>query len=134
MAEKTSEGRGMIDVTLRIGGLDLSNLLSTYTVDYEAEYQAVMTALDGTEYGSVRYRPIVNFSLIPITDEQASELFSSVSGLNANVVYTDVFRNTDITADMRITSNLQAVFGLRSINGNRYYKGGTITLRSRTVI
>ena len=124
----------MIDVTLRIGGLDLSNLLSTYTVDYEAEYQAVMTALDGTEYGSVRYRPIVNFSLIPITDEQASELFSSVSGLNANVVYTDVFRNTDITADMRITSNLQAVFGLRSINGNRYYKGGTITLRSRTVI
>lgn len=124
----------MIDVTFKIGALDLSGLLSTYRVDYEAEYQTIMTAIDGTEYGSVRYRPIVNFSLIPITDQQASELYSVLSGLNANVVYTDVFRNTDITADMRVTSNLQAAFGLRSIDGNRYYKGGTITLRSRRVI
>lgn len=124
----------MIDITLKIGELDLSGLLSTYSVYYEVEYQSVMTALDGTEYGSPRYRPVINFSLIPITDEQAEELYSALEEIDSNVTYTDTFRNTDITANVRITSNLQAVFGLRSIDGNRYYKGGTITLRSRTVI
>lgn len=124
----------MIDVTLRIGELDLSSLLSTYDVQHEVEYQHLMTSLDGTEHGAPRYRPVVNFSLIPITDEQAAELYTAIRGINANVTYTDTFRNEDVTADMRVTSNLQAAFGLRSINGNRYYKGDTITLRQRTVI
>lgn len=124
----------MIDITLRIGELDLSGLLSTYDVQHEVEYQHLMTSLNGTEYGAPRYRPVVNFSLIPITDEQAAELYTALRGINANVTYTDTFRNEDITADMRVTSNLQATFGLRSIDGNRYYKGGVITLRQRTVI
>ena len=78
--------------------------------------------------------PVINFSLMPITDEQAAQLYSAIRGINADVTYTDTFRNEDVTANMRVTSNLQAVFGLRSIDGNRYYKGGVITLRQRTVI
>ena len=124
----------MIDVTFRIGTLDLSGLLSTYDVQYEVEYHQFMTALDGTEHGVPSYRPVINFSLIPITDSQAAQLYAAIRGLNANVTYTDMFRNEVRTADMRITSNLQATFGLRSVNGNRYYKGGVITLRQRTVI
>ena len=124
----------MIDVTLIIGELDLSSLLSTYSVDYEVEYQSTMTALDGTEYGAPRYRPVINFSLMPLTDEQSAELYTALNSIYSNVTYTDTFRNNDLIADMRVTSNLQAAFGLRSIDGNRYYKGGTITLRSRTVI
>ena len=103
----------MIDITLKIGEYDLSGLLSTYDVQHEVEYQHLMTSLDGTEHGAPRYRPVVNFSLIPITDEQAAELYTALRGINANVTYTDTFRNEDITADMRVTSNLQAVFGLR---------------------
>lgn len=124
----------MIDITLQIGELDLSSLLSTYEVQHEVEYQHLMTSLDGTEHGAPRYRPVINFSLMPITDEQAAELYTAIRGMYANVTYTDTFLGNDVTADMRITSNLQAVFGIRSINGNRYYKGGTITLRQRTVI
>lgn len=124
----------MIDITLQIGELDLSSLLSTYEVQHEVEYQRLMTSLDGTERGAPRYRPVINFSLIPITDAQAAQLYSAIRGINADVTYTDTFRNEDVTANMRVTSNLQAVFGLRSIDGNRYYKGGVITLRQRTVI
>ncbi len=124
----------MIDITLQIGELDLSSLLSTYEVQHEVEYQHLMTSLDGTEHGAPRYRPVINFSLMPITDAQAAELYTAIRGMYANVTYTDTFLGNDVTADMRITSNLQAVFGIRSINGNRYYKGGTITLRQRTVI
>ena len=124
----------MIDITLQIGELDLSGLLSTYEVQREVEYQHLMTSLDGTEHGAPRCRAVINFSLMPITDAQAAELYTAIRGMYANVTYTDTFMGEDVTADMRITSNLQAVFGLRSINGNRYYKGGTITLRQRTVI
>ena len=124
----------MIDITLQIGELDLSRFLSTYEVQYEVEYPHLVTALDGTEHGAPRYRPIVNFSLIPITDAQATALYTAISRMYANVTYTDTFMNEDVTADMRVTSNLQAAFGLRSIDGNRYYKGGVITLRQRTVI
>lgn len=124
----------MIDVTLLIGTMDLSDLLSTYNVDYEVEYQQLMTALDGTEHGAPRYRPVVRFSLIPLTDAQSALLYTALSSMSSNVTYTDTFRNTNITADMRVDGNLQSKFGLRSIDGNRYYKGGTITLRQRTVI
>lgn len=124
----------MIDITLKIGTSDFSHLLSTYNVTHETEYQTLMTALDGTEYGSARYRPVLSFSLIPLTDSQCEDLYNAIHSVSASVTYTDPLRNTDVTADMRLTTSLQAIFGLKSIDGNRYYKGSTITFRQRTVI
>jgi hypothetical protein len=34
---------------------------------------------------------------------------------------------------MKLYSNLSSVFGLRSVNGKRYYKGGEIALRATMI-
>lgn len=123
----------MIDISLTIGSLDLSGLLSTYSVDYETEYQEEMTALDGTEYGIAKFRPVITFSLFPLTDAQCAALYSELNNANITTVYTDPNMNSVVTATTRLKTNISAVFGLKSVNGNRYYKGGKITLRQRTV-
>ena len=124
----------MIDVTLTIGELDLHELLSTYQVTHETEYQQIMTALDGTEHGAARFRPVLTFSLIPLTDAQCDSLYDSLTGQDLYVTYTNPWFDDDVTATMRLTTNFETMFGISSINGNRYYKGGTITLRQRTVL
>ena len=69
----------MIDVTFTIDGLDFSNLLSTYDVQYQKESHSTMTAIDGTEYESIRFRPIIVFSLIPLTDAQCRTLYTALN-------------------------------------------------------
>lgn len=123
----------MIDVVFTIGALDLHARLSTYQVDYETEYQETMTAIDGTEYGKAWHRPVISFSLYPLTDAQSKALYDELKKPSVVVSYTDPHINSTSTATMRLTTNIEAVFGLRSVDGNRYYKGGTITLRQRTV-
>ncbi len=124
----------MIDVTFTVGALDLSGLLSTYDVSHETEYKDVMTAMDGTEYGVAAFRPVISFSLLPLSDAQSASLYEELKAGNISTVYTNPYLNDDVTAVMRLTTSLDAVFGLRSIDGNRYYKGGKISLRQRTVI
>lgn len=117
-------------VTLTFNGYNFSSKLSTYRVDYETNYRKVVTALDGTEYfGNGTRRPIVSFSLIPMTDAQAATYYDALKIMVSNCTYTDTATGTNRTARMRITSNLEHVFGLRSVDGNRYYKGGQIVLR-----
>ena len=122
------------DVLFRIGSTDYRALLSTYRVTYEVEFASTITAINGTEYGKPKFRPIITFSLIPLTDAQSAALFNAVKGSSVSVQYTDPNFNATRTASMKIASNLDSAFGLRSVDGNRYYKGGEIVLRQRTVI
>lgn len=124
----------MIDVTLSINGVDLSGKLSTYSVKYEKEEYLNVTTMDGTEHVRYRLRPTLTVSFIPMTDADAASLFSMLRQTSVVVTYTDPYQNGVRTASMTATGDFEAAFGLRSIDGNRYYKGGTITLRQRTVL
>ena len=124
----------MIDVTFTINNTDMHAKLSTYKVTYAVEYPRILTALDGTEYGSARRRPIVTVSFIPLTDSEVNTYYNILKSSTLTVQYTDPHQNTTKSAVMRLTSNLDAVFGLKSVTGNRYYKGGEIVLRQRTVL
>ena len=124
----------MIDVTFSINGVDLSGKLSTYSVKYEQEEYLNVTTMDGTEHVRYRLRPTLTVSFIPMTDADAANLFSMLRQTTVLVSYTDPHQNDDREASMTATGDIEAVFGLRSVNGNRYYKGGSITLRQRTVL
>lgn len=120
----------MIDITFELNGTDYSNLLSTYEVTHEVEISDSMTSLDGTEHFAARKRPTLTVSFRPLTDAQTADIYSILSDITAEVTYTDPYLNDDRMLRMRVVSGLQSSFGLRSIDGNRYYKGGDIVLRS----
>jgi len=124
----------MIDVTFTYNGFNFAPYLSTYEVKYALEEADSMVAMDGTEYVATRKRPVIEFSLIPLTDAQSAAIYSALSVPTASASYTNPNMGRDATAVMRLASDINRVFGLRSVDGNRYYKGGTITLRQRTVI
>ena len=121
----------MIDVTFKINGTDYSLLLSSYNVEKEVEYQNIVITMDGTEHGVARCRTIITFALIPLTDAQCNRLYNALASGNLEVIYTNPHSNETSIARMRVASNIGAIFGLRSIDGNRYYKCSAITLRSR---
>ncbi len=123
-----------MDVTLQFNDFNFAPVLSTYSVSYETNYRKTVTALDGTEYfANATRRPVITFSLFPMTDAQATAAYDALSIMIADCTYTDPATTgdsgTDYTQLMRVTSNLDYVFALRSVDGNRYYKGGQITLR-----
>lgn len=120
-----------MDVTFKIGALDLASKLSTYKVTWEVSYQKVITTLDNVEHPfSAPKRAIVDFSLLPIDDDSASSVYDALAEETQTVIFTDPYSATDITRSMRVTSNLEAEFGLRSVNRKRYYKGGEMQLRA----
>lgn len=122
-----------MDVILEINGRDFSDRLSTYSVDTEVIYSGVLTTMDGTEhYGKPIVRDVIHFSLMPFDDETANLDFMALSEQSLIVNYTDPLAIDAIKQyrPMKLRSNLSAAFGLRSINGNRYYKGGEIILRA----
>lgn len=119
-----------MDVTFSLNGSDWSAKLSTYEVKQEITYRKVITTLDDVEHaypGAIR--TILAVSFWPLSDEQTSELFSDLESLILSVTYTNPHKNMDETKQMRLVSSLNSVFGLRSVDGNRYYKGGTVELR-----
>lgn len=123
----------MIDVSFTFNEYDLHSLLSTYSVTHEFEVADTMTALDGTEYSVTRRRPTIHFTLIPLTDAQATAVYNVLSTITGVAYYTDPLLG-DRSSLVRVASNLSASFGLRSVDGNRYYKGGEIILRSNAVL
>lgn len=124
----------MIDVTFTLEGVDYSSYLSKYTVLHEIEQRTIMTAIDGTEYTTTQIRPSIVFSLDPLSDEQSESLYRILSRNSIEVIYTNPYIGDEQLTVMRVTSELNSAFIIRSTNGNRYYKGNSITLRSRTVI
>lgn len=125
----------MKGITLTFGGLDFSSRLSTYCVHYEIGYRKIVTALDGTEYfGNGTSRPIIAFSLFPMTEAQAKMYYDALKSMVSNCAYTDPATNVTRTARMRVTSNLEYLFCLKAVDDNLYYKGGTIELRGVEVL
>lgn len=117
-----------MEVTLIANGLDLSSKLSTYSVTEEVSYRKIVTTLDGTEYPTKGVvRPIVTFSLFPMTDSEAANVYNALSGLVFNATFT---RNgKDEIRRVRVSSNLESTFLLMSVDGKRRYKGDKIQLR-----
>lgn len=135
MAEKTNEGKRMtLDVTFTLEDVDYSQYLLSYDVSHEIEQRVNMTALDGTEYTVTQIRPSIIFSLDPLSDEQSESLYRILSRNNIKVIYTDPYLGDNQFAIMRVTSEINSAFVIRSTGGNRYYRGDKITLRSRMVI
>lgn len=117
-----------MDITLTIDGIALSSRLSTYSVTQEVTYRKIITTLDETEHPYPgKIRPIINFSLIPGTDEEDTTLYEVLENLIFNVTYTE--KGEDVTRQMRLVSNLESVFLLKSVDGKRRYRQGTIQLR-----
>ena len=121
----------IMDVTFKLGSVDWSGKLSTFAPSREVTYRKVVTTLDDVEHPyPTQPRPIINFSLLPLTDTESLSLYGALSDLIISVTYTDPYSSTDVTRNMRVTSNLESTFALRSVDGKRRYKGGTITLRA----
>lgn len=112
-----------MDVTLTANGRDFHARLSSYEAQLIPEYDTIIRTRDGKEhYGRLRHRLEVSFMLIPYTDEAAEDDYTALSAIAYNVTATVPELGGDVTRLMRCTSNLDSVFGLRSIDGNRYYK------------
>lgn len=87
--------------------------------------------MDGTEHArGYRDRDVITFSLWPFSDETAAADYDALSSAPLSVTYTNPHTGATRTTAMRLTSDLSAAFGLRSVDGNRYYKGGKIVLRA----
>ena len=123
-------------VTLKINGRDFSTRLSTYRVEQEVTYPDMLTTMDGTEhYGKTYKRDVIYFSLFPFDDDTANQDYLVLSDSSLSVNYTNPQADNaeKLYKEMKLYSSLSAVFGLRSVNGKRYYKGGEIALRATMV-
>ena len=126
------------DITLVVGGLDLSARVLTYSVTREITPAKVVTTMDGVEHAALYGRDIINFTLMPMTDSETTQLYNRFASITAAMSYLSVqytspyLSGQTASARFRLTSNLESIFGLKaSAHGQRYYKGGTITLRRR---
>lgn len=125
-----------MDVTLEINGRDFSSRLSTYRVEQEVSYPDMLTTMDGTEhYGKPYRRDVIYFSLFPFDDDTSNQDYIVLSDPSLSVNYTNpqVEGAEKLYREMKLYSNLSSTFGLRSVNGKRYYKGGEIALRATMI-
>lgn len=118
-------------VTLKIAGVDFSSRVSTYAVTKEVTYRKIVTTLDDVEHAYPgKMRDILAVSLFPMTEDEATALYTALNTFSVTVIYTDPNKSgTTSTKTMRVTSNIEQVFALMSVDGKRRYKGGTIELR-----
>lgn len=120
-----------MELKLIVNGLDLHKALSTYQVLHETKYSRIITTLDNVEHPAPGYqRPIIIFSLFPMTDQESNELYLSMYDLIFPVTYTDPHLDADVTKRFRLASDLNAIFALLSVDGKRRYKGEEIQLRA----
>lgn len=116
-----------MEIKLIANGYDFSGKLSTYEAYMEVT-QKVLSMLDDSErpYPAV-LRPIVRFSLLPLTDEESTEVYNVLK----DIVFSATFdiNGTEMTAEMRVVTNLGGKFLLKSSDGKRRYRGGEIMLR-----
>lgn len=115
---------------MTINGYDVHERLSTYTVTEEVTYRKVVTALDDTEYPyPAKKRPIITFSLWPMTEAESSKLYDALNDSSISVTFTNQHKNQEETRRFRVVSDLESAFALLSVDGLRRYKGGEIQLR-----
>ena len=119
-----------MDITLKIGTLDVHEKVSTYSVQREVNYGKIIVTMDDVEHAArskVRY--VVTFSLFPMTEDEATAYCDALRASTIEVTFSDPYTKTDLVKLMRVTSNLDAAFALVSVDGKRRYKGGEIQLR-----
>lgn len=125
-----------MDITLTINGRDFAPRLSTYEVSQEISFPDMITTIDGTEYyGKKHKRDIITFKLLPFDEETANKDYEILASDDMLVTYSNPQAPERLKIDrkMRLDSDLSAAFGLRSVDGNRYYLGGEIVLRSSKI-
>lgn len=121
----------MMDITLVIDDLDLSTKLSTYSFREEVSYRKVITTLDDVEHPyPARTRKVISFTLFPMNEVDNAALWSKLKKLILTVKCTDTQRRQTTTQQMRVVSDVESAFALRSVDGYRYYKGAAIELRA----
>lgn len=124
----------MIDVTLTFNSYDFSPLLSTFQVSHKVEVAESVTTMDGEEHVATRRRAVIEFALLPMSEDTIEEVYEALSVINGEATYTDPLTGEVSIVPVRVASDINSVFALKSVNGKRYYKGSTISLRQRTVI
>ena len=123
------------DITLTINGRVFGDRLSQYSVEKEVSYGYVYQTLSGREIPVLKkVRPIIRFSLLPYTNAVSSADFEALNASSLSVSYTDPDTGAVETRDMMLDSSIGHAFGINSIDGNVYYKGDEIVLRSLTVM
>lgn len=116
------------DITLIVDDVNLQPRCLTYMVQQEVTYQKVITTLDGKEHAYPGHtRPILSFTLLPGTDEEDAALYGLLKKLIFTVTFT--MEGRDVTRNMRLVSDLESTFLLRSVDGKRRYKSAEIVLR-----
>lgn len=118
-----------MDITFKLNGVDWSGRLSNYHVTKEIKYSRVVTTLDNVEHSaSPATRYVIDFAFIPLTDDEGEALFDALDEWQIMVEFTSHYEG-DLVKTMRLTSDLSSAYGMRSINGKRYYKGDALQLR-----
>lgn len=121
-----------MNVVFKIGGVDFSEKLSTYTVSKERSAQKTVTTLSMQELSfGVSSRTILTFSFWPLTEEEDAKLYSAITG-TPEVEYTDPYFGGTSTEVFRCLEPIDATFSLLSVDGKRRYSGGEIILRGVT--
>lgn len=119
-----------MDITLKIGTLDVHEKVSTYSSQREVSYGKIIVTMDDVEHAvRSKDRYIVTFSLFPMTEDEATAYCDALRASTIEVTFSDPYTKTDVTKTMRVTSNLNASFALVSVDGKRRYKGGEIQMR-----
>ena len=117
-------------ITLVVNGLNLSQKISTYHTGKMVSYTDVLSALDGTEYPfPAATKTEITFSLLPVDDVESAALYRALSPLIFEATYTDQHSGADVSGRVRVTSTIESVFLLQSVDGKRRYNGSAITLR-----
>lgn len=119
-----------MDITLKLGTLDVHKKVSTYSVQRDVSYGKIIVTMDDVEHAvRSKDRYVVAFSLFPMTEDEATAYCNAMSASTVEVTFSDPYTKTDVVKTMRVTSNLDAAFALLSVDGKRRYKGGEIQLR-----
>lgn len=119
-----------MDITLKIGTLDVHERLSAYSVQREVSYSKIIVTMDDDEHAvRSKDRYVVKFSLFPMTEDEATAYCNALRASAIDVTFSDPYTKSDVTKTMRATSSLDAAFALVSVDGKRRYKGGEIQMR-----
>lgn len=120
-----------MDITLVLNDVDYSSRISAYNVTHELISPKVITTMDNVEHVPLKkYRTVIKFALFPMSDETAADDYETLSDGVFDAIYTDPYAGGDRQQTVHLVTPLDAVFGLRSVDGNRYYKGGELEIRA----
>jgi protein-tyrosine-phosphatase len=119
-----------MNITLKIGALDMHEKLSTYSVQQEVSYSKIIVTMDDEKHAArSKDRYVVTFSLFPMTEDEATTYCNALRASAIDITFSDPYTKSVVTKTMRVTSNLDAAFALLSVNRKRKYKGGEIQMR-----